>query len=359
MRKQQRKILRELKTTQKLLNQAQKNADISLSQLKLIKNSIRQRQNLITKYEDQIKIYNSCIEDYSYVITSLDNDLTQAKESYSKFLNKMNLEGSPDQKLITLFTSKDIKDFYMKEGEAAQYQKIQTRKIMFISSLAETISRSKVLMKKNRDEVEQMTHSVSHECKILNNEFVIENSYYQNLKDKERELTAIVSQQKSIATKLQKEVVSEGANKGYNNKTLQKEFEKHKGKLIWPVDGVVIDHFGVHSHTIMKKLKVNNKWITISTLPKTKVKAVYDGVVTAVMAIKHGNLSVFVRHGSYITVYSNLKTVYVKKNQTIKLGKTLGDVYTDSHNGTNTLLKFQIWKMTECLNPEDWLSDQI
>ncbi|MDC1105677.1 peptidoglycan DD-metalloendopeptidase family protein [Prolixibacteraceae bacterium] len=359
VRKQQRKILRELQTTQKLLNKAQQNADISLSQLKLIKNSIKQRQNLITRYEDQIMIYNNCIEDYNYVISSLNEDLTKAKQSYSQFLNKMNLEGATDQKLVTLFSSKNIKDFYMKEGEAAQFQKIQARKIKFISSLSKTISRSKERMQKNRDEVKQMTHKISHECKVLNNEFVIENSYYQNLKDKETELTAIVSQQKSISIKLRRKVVSEGANHSGNNKAHQFEFEKHKGKLTWPVDGIVIDHFGVHHHTVVKKLKVNNKWITISTLPKTKVKAVYDGIVTAVMAIKHGNLSVFIRHGNYITVYSNLKTVYVKKNQKIKLGEKIGDVYTDKTNGTTTLLKFQVWKMTECLNPEEWLLDKI
>lgn len=362
LRSQQLKLMKELHTTKKLLKQAQKNVDISLSQLKLIKNSIRQRRKLITKYQLQLDIYNECINDYNFVITSLDQDVSKAKKSYEIFLNNMNLEGASDKNFVSVLTSKNFKEYYQKEGVLAQYQKIQTSKITLINSLSVTIKQSQILMYKKREEMLKLANKVKRECDILDNEYTIENSFYQNLKDKERELKTIVVQQNGIADRLKREILEEGGDSSFSSKSnmlYQKGFEKRKGVLKWPVKGVVIDHFGVHRHSVMKGLKVNNKWITISTLPNEKVQVVYDGVVTAVIAIKHGNLSVFVRHGSYITVYSNLKSVYVKKDQKIKAGATIGNVYSDNSGGGNALLKFQIWKLTNCLDPEDWLTRVI
>lgn len=66
-------------------------------------------------------------------------------------------------------------------------------------------------------------------------------------------------------------------------------------------------------------------------------------------------MAVILRHGTYLTVYSNLVNVVVKKGDKVSIRQNLGTVFTDSSDGNKTLLKFQIWKESVKLNPEEWL----
>ncbi|QZE13998.1 peptidoglycan DD-metalloendopeptidase family protein [Halosquirtibacter laminarini] len=350
------KIVRELKTTQKMLLKAQNDASTSLIQLKLLNNRIEKRQVLLTEYNKKISLYNEFISDHRFVVNSLKEDISQTKSAYSEFLNKVGLKSFVMKDHFIPFTFKDFVDLYKKEGETAQYQRVQLEKIHLINSLSSTLSESITLFEKKKREVVYLNNKITHETSILNNELEIENSFYNSLKSKEKELKAIVDQQKNIAYRLQSEVYATNRkDSSFDINTLDYSFEKQKGKLGWPVQGEIIDHFGLHRHPVMKKLKVNNKWITISTSPKEKVKSIYNGVITGVMAIKNGRLSVFVRHGSYITVYSNLKTVYKTKQQQVKIGEPIGEIYTSQGEDHNSILKFQVWKMTDCLDPELWL----
>jgi murein DD-endopeptidase MepM/ murein hydrolase activator NlpD len=83
---------------------------------------------------------------------------------------------------------------------------------------------------------------------------------------------------------------------------------------------------------------------------------VFNGEISRVFGITGGNLAVIIRHGHYLTVYSNLVNVTVKKGDQITVKQPLGTVFTDPEEGNKTLLKFQIWKESQKLNPEDWLA---
>jgi len=58
---------------------------------------------------------------------------------------------------------------------------------------------------------------------------------------------------------------------------------------------------------------------------------------------------VMVRHGSYISVYCNLKSVSVRKGQKVSTRQPLGTV------GSDNILQFQLRRETAKLNPEVWL----
>lgn len=67
-------------------------------------------------------------------------------------------------------------------------------------------------------------------------------------------------------------------------------------------------------------------------------------------------MAVIIRHGQYLTVYSNLVNVAVKKGDAVSVRQNLGTVFTDANDGHKTILKFQIWKESQKLNPEEWLA---
>ena len=62
-----------------------------------------------------------------------------------------------------------------------------------------------------------------------------------------------------------------------------------------------------------------------------------------------GSMVVMVRHGAFISVYCNLRSVSVSRGQKVSTRQALGTV------GTDNILQFQLRKETAKLNPEAWL----
>jgi len=77
-------------------------------------------------------------------------------------------------------------------------------------------------------------------------------------------------------------------------------------------------------------------------------------VVRKVVSIPGANLTVIIRHGNYLTVYSNLVDVTVKTGNFVMKGDVIGEVYNDQ-SGDENLLHIEIYRESEKLNPEVWL----
>lgn len=86
-----------------------------------------------------------------------------------------------------------------------------------------------------------------------------------------------------------------------------------------------------------------------------KLEAIFDGEISAIIAIPGGNKAVQVRHGNYITTYYNLSDVYVRKGEKVKAKQSLGAIVTNPITG-KTEMKFFLYKDTVKLNPEQWIA---
>ena len=67
-------------------------------------------------------------------------------------------------------------------------------------------------------------------------------------------------------------------------------------------------------------------------------------------------MTIIIRHGNYLTVYSNLINVKVKTGDKIETKQELGDVYTDPREDNNCILKFMIFEQKQALDPEQWIT---
>lgn len=106
----------------------------------------------------------------------------------------------------------------------------------------------------------------------------------------------------------------------------------------------------------MKYVQVNSSGIDIQTTPGTTARSVFNGVVTRVFVMPGYNSSVIIRHGNYLTIYSNLSEVFVKAGDKVTTRQSIGRIYSDPEENNRTVLHFQLWKETTKLNPEPWLN---
>ncbi|MCM1312507.1 MAG: peptidoglycan DD-metalloendopeptidase family protein [Bacteroides sp.] len=135
---------------------------------------------------------------------------------------------------------------------------------------------------------------------------------------------------------------------------LSSNFASNKGKLPMPVTGSysVVGHYGKYTVSGLRNVQLDNKGIDIRGQQGAAARAIFDGEVSSVFQYGTSYI-VMLRHGSYISVYSGLSSVSVKKGQKVSTRQTLGNVGKDA-NG-NTVLHFQLRKESTRLNPEQWV----
>ena len=138
-------------------------------------------------------------------------------------------------------------------------------------------------------------------------------------------------------------------------KELASKFTSNKGSLPWPVEkGYVSTYYGKQPHPVVKTVMIQSNGVRIATEENAPIRAVFNGKVLAVQAIKHGNLSVLIQHGNYVTVYKNLSKVYVKKGDNVTTKQEIGQVFTNPSN-KETILSFSIFKESATQNPAEWI----
>ncbi len=133
-------------------------------------------------------------------------------------------------------------------------------------------------------------------------------------------------------------------------------FAGNKGRLPSPIDkGSIISSFGEHPHAEFQNIKIKNNGIDITSAPGAQAKVVFDGEISSIMFIANLNYVVIVRHGDYLSVYSNLESVSVKKGDKVKIRQSLGTVAT-GQGESRSRLHFELWQGTIVQNPASWLN---
>lgn len=135
------------------------------------------------------------------------------------------------------------------------------------------------------------------------------------------------------------------------------EFASRKGSLPSPLSHtyVVARPFGVQPHKTHTHVEVNNPGLDLETALGATARAVHPGYVSAVFVQDGFGHVVLVRHGSYLTVYANVKTINVKKGDKLKAGDVIGTVAPSEFNPNRGMLHFEIRREREKFDPQQWL----
>jgi septal ring factor EnvC (AmiA/AmiB activator) len=248
----------------------------------------------------------------------------------------------------------------------AKYRKSQGEVILLVT---DELNENLAKLEKKKALKTALLQGKLNEFNMLEKQRGEENKAVLSLQQKQKNLKKQIREQQKIQDELNRKIekmLEEEARKtasksGYQmtpeQQLISADFEKNKGRIPWPVaKGIITEHFGIHSHPVLKQIQVRSNGIDISTEAGSKARAVFAGEVSRVFAISGGNMAVIIRHGSYLSVYSNLKDVMVKAGQKVALKQDIGTIYTDKADGNTTVVKFQIWKENQKLDPESWIT---
>ncbi|MEL7585766.1 MAG: peptidoglycan DD-metalloendopeptidase family protein [Prolixibacteraceae bacterium] len=369
LRKQKENAAEAIRLTSTLLEEARKNEKTSLNKLNLIGRQIENRNLLIRNINAEYELLDTYVSENTAIVKMLQRDLAELKKEYASMVRFAQKSKNSNDVLVFLFSAENLNQAYRRLLYLRQYTKYRKTQVEAISALSGLIDNKAAELEKQKQQKLLLIRSKQQENRTLEREKSEQSQSVAVLRQKQQDLRKKLKEQERVQNELnraiekllQEEVSKRGGKEEFRmtpeQKLLAADFAKNKGRIPWPVErGIITERFGVHPHPLLKQITIKNNGIDISTRSGSKARAVFAGEVSRVFAISGGNMAVIIRHGTFLTVYSNLKEVYVKAGQKVSLKQEIGSIFTDGSDGNKTVLKFQVWKENQKLDPQDWIS---
>lgn len=375
VRRQYQEALERIEATDKALSANEKSVKNQLYRYNVINDQVKESQRYLNRLNAEYSKTRKAIGKLNEEIKALNAELKKRQDQYAKMVRQLYIRLSDNDKLMFIFAAEDLNQSWRRMRYLNDYAKYQRKQAELIKEKQAEIEAAKVELEAKRKEQADLVAEQSAEQKRLQKERSKQNSIVQNLKKKRSSLQAELRRDKQRAERLNSKIEeiiaaenkkssasgSSGTASAYamnvDEKKLATEFGNNKGKLPFPVSepGTIIVHFGEQKHKDMKYVQTNSSGIDIQTKSGASARAIFKGTVSRVFSVQGTNFSIIVRHGNYLSVYSNLEKVSVKAGQTVKIGDKLGTIYSDPEQNNLTIMHFQIWKDLQKLDPELWL----
>ena len=377
LQQQREQLKKEIAETEKALIQIQKTTKVNVGQLSLINKKLNLQGNIISNISGEIRNLTDNIYLSQLEINKIRRILDTLKVEYAKSMVYAYKNRSNYDFLNFIFSANNFNDAikriaYLKsyrnyrEMQAENILKTQTMLEDKIAILSGNKERKNIVLQEQGKELSKLEKQQQEKTEIVN-----------KLKGRQKELTAQVNAKRkqdsklrnAIAVMIKREIAlarAEAARKekarlaelekrkaaesekpveskstakttttrapartatssvlvsSDADKALNASFEKNHGSLPWPVNGFVISHYGANQ--LPGGIIYNNPGVTIGAKVGETVKAVFDGEVTLVSYIEDKQ-AVFIKHGKYFTVYSNLGSVSVQRGSHVKTGQAIG-----------------------------------
>ena len=340
--------------------------EATLGQLQALNQQIKARQSLINSISSEIKILDGEISDLTIVVNALQNDLKNLKEEYADQIYASYKANNGNTRLAFLFSAKNFNQLLQRMKYFQQYSDARKTQAEQIVEVTKELSIQRGQVEAKRTEQQRLLNQQVRESRKLANSKRKQSALVAQLSKKEKQLRKEVKDRKAAIEKLNTLIANIVEDEVERSKTvsnavaaseaeLTRLFESNKNKMEWPVNsGFVTSKFGKQQHPVLKRITIINDGIGIQTEKDTKVKAVFEGVVSTIATIESMNNIVIIRHGNYYTVYARLKSVNVKKGERVRTDDIIGEVFTNKDGISE--LEFQVWKERTKLDPEKWLA---
>lgn len=394
LKRQREQLNQQLEKLNADLEQTTKSKKFTIKQLEAIKAQISLREEKIKNISSSIRALDNQITDNTNTVHSLQSQLQQLKKEYAAMVLFAFHNKSAYNKLMFVFIAKDFNQAYKRLKYMQQIGSYRERQAAYITGTQKELGQKIVELDKNKQEKSGLLKDQETEKQTLGKEKDNQAKVVQDLSKHQKEIKQeqVITQRKlgkinnayasavrreleALRRKEEEDARAEAARAKANNAPapvrkkvstsssealsatpeaakLSSDFLGNRGRLPWPVSNGIVTHgYGTY---YLNGIKDENKGINIKTNANASVRTVFDGDVLLVQDIE-GAYMVIVRHGAYLTVYSNLKSVSVSKGQKVSTKQSIGVAATDSATG-DTEIGFEVHKGFDDMNPASWLT---
>lgn len=376
---QKSELERQIKKTESLLQTTRKNRKNSLAELDLLNAKLRDNQKMKNIISSELNYADAKLSEISKQIPIIQQNIQDLSVGLGKIITLMYVYQTQQNRISYIISASS----FNKAFERYQYLK----RLVNIYNLQ---------LKNYQSSLQELTalQQEYEQLKIEKQKLIAQQDSILSVIEKEiNNKNALVNELKKKETNLEKQIKEQKKTQEEINKQIQliiKELEKaraaklkaatkpsttapstttkpiasasiasnYRGKISKPVDnGVIVGNFGTQKHPVYPGITIQNNGIDYNVNTDETVKCVYDGTVSAIFSLPNQLKAVIVKHEDFLSVYSNLSTIYVKQNQKINKGTPIGKTgYLNDYKAN--ILHFEIWTDSkEPENPLYWLSN--
>ncbi len=368
LEQKRKRLQKEMAQLNKLLFSSRKKTHSAYTKVVNLNRKIELRSQLIHSFNNEINALSEQISTNKDSIAILDKETDVLRKQYGAMLRQAQKNTNPTSFFMFILASDNISQAYNRMEYVKQYSAFRKKQIKSISikskqletindSLSSQIATKKTLIAENENQKKAIAADKSSKDKLYNQLKHKAKDYKKKLavnRKKQHEIDRAI--EKSITSTIKK---SSGGKTKFKlstaGKKLAASFKASYGKLPWPVaKGVVLRYFGKQPNAVYKDIITNLSGVEIATSKNANARAVFKGKVSAILIQKGGNKAVIIKHGNYLTVYSNLSKVFVQRGDMVDAKEAIGEIFYNKHTD-KTVLMFQIWNNTKKLNPAPWV----
>ena len=383
---EKRRNLEKIAETKKALESAQEKKEVTVGNIKAIKEQISSQEEQIGLMEQDMELLDMEMQDIISAKDGLEQKLVSLQQEYGAMLYTASKNSGKLNKLSFLFSASSFNELLMRYKFLQQYTENRKSQVLQMNKIAALLRERQTNLAGKKSDKKRIISAKVVETKNLEQMKSRQSEMVGELTKKEKDLRKEIEATKKSVTRLDnlianvvsreiarnnkereikqdKEVLTKVRTVKKTNKrimelddaetTLGRSFGASRSRLPWPVQrGFISDRFGVKEHPVLNGVLINNNGVDIQTPSNATVRVVYEGIVKDITEIPGLGKVVAVQHGDYFTVYANLKEVFPSVGQKISSKETIG---TAGETGGATEINFQIWHNTERLNPESWL----
>ena len=393
------KLNDDIKQLNSQLSQTKASKKSQINTIVVINTKIKVREELISTINSQLAQINSRIKKNVTEINALKASLDKLKSEYAKMIYFAQRNQDSYTKIMFLFSSGDFNQAYMRIKYFQQYATFRKKQADEIVAAQLVLGTKLKELEGQRHEKNVLLGNEKEEKTQLDGEKQQQEIVLSELQQQEKELKEELEKKKRDAENLQiaikrlieaeikrkleesSKIAAAKAAKAEKiaekNKTKTKtktktpevkatapelteeaealgaDFSSSRGKLPWPVTkGVICQPYGEYEHPAIKGFMMNNNGVEICANKGSQARAVFEGEVTSIAISPTGGKLIIIRHGEYLSVYSNIGDVFVKQGDKVAIKQAIGSIMDEDGK---TSMNLQIWKGQKTMDPSGWL----
>jgi septal ring factor EnvC (AmiA/AmiB activator) len=414
-------ILQSIRESQEQLEETKKNKNATLSQLRALQAKLDARLSLIANINEEMSEIDGTIHSSTQEVGKLRTNLDVLKMRYAQSIRYAYSSRSSSGMLAFLFSSSDYNDAVRRLKYLKRYRDYRRQQADEIRATEDRIEHKIGELNTQKQQKNILLSAQEQQRQVLQQETNETNNVVKELKTREKQLMAEIERnrkaakqvERAVAAIIQREieeqrrkaqeearrkaaeeqkhnggitVISGNAPHTSGNpssvtsnvntrpkrtvgsgavdlsltpeaQALSNSFAANRGRLPWPVErGTITGYFGPHKHPVANVI-INNDGIDIQTSAKAMVRSVFNGKVSGIFYVAGSGQNVIIQHGDYYTVYANLASVLVRKDEMVSTKQVIGTVGNNDED--LPVLNFQIWKTighdASKVNPQQWI----
>ncbi len=338
----------------------------ALRKLRELERRMTLQQQLVQAYSRKLKRLQQQEEVLRSHMQQLKEEIATLKETYRKRALHAYKYGRLHD-LALLLSAESINQMLIRARYLHRFAAQRQQKVEEIATIQDSLLHKRMALEQTRRETERLLAETRDEQQKLNSLRREHQRLIAQLRRQRTSLQKELEQKRRDATalekKLQELIAAETASQTERTRinpdfaasmeALSEAFSASKGRLPWPVDGVITESYGIRVHPVYGT-KTPNPGIEIATRPGADVEAVFEGLVNRVFVMPGYGTCIMLRHGDFTTVYCNLSYVYVKAGQYVQQGQVIARAGTENEPRGSALF-FALFFHEKKQDPGLWL----